>query len=112
MILAPLDRLDPEQRRRWSGARLWAAHQVPYLASALLALEPVVVDQTQDPDTRHLDLSALPVDEEWHVYLDPGVIGTLDVATIGFWLVHQVSHLLRHHADRSPVVGTGRTSSP
>ncbi|HUZ08691.1 MAG TPA: VWA-like domain-containing protein [Acidimicrobiales bacterium] len=112
MILGPIDRLDPEQRRRWAGARVWAAHQVPYLASALLALEPVVVDQTQDPDTRRLDLSALPVDNEWHVYLDPEVIGALDVATIGFWLVHQVSHLLRHHADRSPAAGTGRTGSP
>ena len=27
----------------------------------------------------------------------------MTVPTIGFWLMHQVSHLLRHHAERYPV---------
>ena len=71
------------------------------MASALLALDPVVVDQSGDPESRRLDLGALPVDQQWHVYLDPDVLVDMSVPTIGFWLVHQVSHLLRHHAERS-----------
>jgi predicted metal-dependent peptidase len=73
------------------------------MASALLALEPVVVDQSDLTASERLDLSALPVDEAWHVYLDLEAIGDLDVPTIGFWLIHQVSHLLRNHAARSPL---------
>jgi predicted metal-dependent peptidase len=72
------------------------------MASALLALDPVVVDQSEDPPPRRVDLTALPVDQQWHVYLDPEVVSDLDVATIGFWLIHQVSHLLRRHAERYP----------
>ena len=48
MILGPLERLGPDQRRAWAAARVWAAHQAPYMASALLALDPVVVDQSDD----------------------------------------------------------------
>jgi predicted metal-dependent peptidase len=62
-----------------------------------------VVDQAEDPPARRVDLSTLPVDEQWHVYLDSKMLADTEVPTIGFWLVHQVSHLLRHHADRSPV---------
>jgi predicted metal-dependent peptidase len=103
MILGRRELLSSEQRRVWAAGRVWAAHQVPYMASALLALDPVVVDQSEDPAEERLDLSALPVDDEWHVYLDPDVLATLDVPALGFWLVHQVSHLLRDHAQRSPV---------
>jgi hypothetical protein len=70
------------------------------MASALLALDPVVVDQSGDLPGSRFDLASLPVDEQWHVYLDPEVLGATDVTTAGFWLIHQVSHLLRHHADR------------
>jgi predicted metal-dependent peptidase len=108
--LRPLEHLGAEQRRAWAAARVWAAHQAPYMASALLSLDPVVVDQSDDPELQRLDLSALPVDQRWHVYLDPDALAGMAVPTIGFWLVHQVSHLLRHHAARSPVrdpIGTG-----
>jgi predicted metal-dependent peptidase len=102
VILGPFDLLGSEPRRLWAAARVWAAHQVPYMASALLALDPVVVDQSQDPPPRRVDLRSLPVDQAWNVYLDAELVGRLDVPTIGFWLIHQVSHLLRHHADRFP----------
>jgi predicted metal-dependent peptidase len=101
--LAPLERLAAEPRRRWAAGRIWAAHQAPYLASALLALDPVVVDQSGDPPGRRADLSCFPVDDRWHVYLDPEVLSSTEVRLIGFWLIHQVSHLLRRHADRFPV---------
>ena len=50
----------------------------------------------------------MPVDDEWHVYLDPEILRVTDVPTAGFWLIHQVSHLLRHHADRYPGGDSGR----
>jgi predicted metal-dependent peptidase len=118
VILGRLERLSPEQRRVWAAARVWAAHQAPYLASALLALDPVVVDQSADPPANRFDLTALPVDQEWHVYLDPEVLTATTVPTAGFFVIHQVSHLLRHHAERSPTGGSedgaplaGRTSA-
>jgi predicted metal-dependent peptidase len=110
--LRPLDYLGGEQRRSWAAARVWAAHQAPYMASALLALDPVVVDQTDDPPSSRLNLESLPVDQQWHVYLDPDVLAGMAVPTIGFWLVHQVSHLLRHHGERSPVRAGAGTASP
>ena len=80
--------LDVELRQRWAASRVWAARQAPYLATALLSLEPVVVET----DGRAgVDLSAYPVDRGWHVYLDPTVLERTDVSTLGFWLVHQVS---------------------
>ena len=112
MILGPREQLGTEHRRTWAAARVWAAHQVPYMASALLALDPVVVDQSDAPPDQRLDLTALPVDECWHIYLDPDVLGTMDVPTVGFWLVHQVSHLLRDHAQRSPVRDPEGTVGP
>jgi predicted metal-dependent peptidase len=72
------------------------------MASALLSLDPIVVDQSELATSQRLDLSGLPVDQAWHVYLDPEIIKQLDVSTTGFWLIHQVSHLLRHHGDRFP----------
>jgi predicted metal-dependent peptidase len=93
-----VDLLTPTQRQKWAAARVWTARRAPYLASALLALEPIVV--VQDPDGH--DLGALPTDEAWHLYLDPDVLDTTDVPELGFWLVHQVTHLLRKHADRYP----------
>lgn len=107
MILGRIERLAPEQRRVWSAARVWAAHQAPYMASALLAIDPVVVDQSEDPPCGRFDLGSLPVDERWHVYLDPEVLDAIDVPTTGFWLIHQVSHLLRHHAERCLAGETG-----
>jgi hypothetical protein len=113
VILGPLERLGTDQRRAWAAPRVWAAHQAPYMASALLALDPVVVDQSDEAPSNRLDLGGLPVDQQWHVYLDPDVLAEMTVPTIGFWLVHQVSHLLRHHAARSPVRDpAGRTTRP
>jgi predicted metal-dependent peptidase len=91
--------LPPDLRRRFAAGRVWAAQQAPYLASALLALEPVVV--VLEPG-EHVDLSAFPADDRWHVYIDPAVLEIVEVPELGFWLLHQVSHLLRSHAARFP----------
>ena len=83
--------------RKWAAARVWTARRAPYLASAVLALEPVVVEQL---DGASYDLRAFPVDPAWHIYLDPDALEAADVPEIGFWLLHQTAHLLRRHADR------------
>jgi hypothetical protein len=98
--LFPIDALEPELRQRWAAARVWAAHQAPYLATALLALIPVVVEQKDGPG--RFDLSGFPADKRWHLYLDPAVLSETDVPTLGFWLLHQATHLLRHHPGRYP----------
>jgi predicted metal-dependent peptidase len=54
-----------------------------------------------EPDER-ADLSAFPVDGRWHVYVDPAVLERVEVSELGFWLLHQVSHLLRSHGARFP----------
>jgi predicted metal-dependent peptidase len=106
---AGLGDLTVELRQRWAASRIWAARQAPYLATALLALEPVAVDADAAAGR---DLSACPVDRNWHVYLDPGIFEQTDIPTAGFWLLHQVSHLLRRHADRYPMPGEQERSSP
>lgn len=83
-------------RERWAATRVWVARQAPYLASAVLALDPVVIVDDA------ADLRAFPADSSWHVYIDPAVLDAADVPEIGFWLLHQVTHLLRQHAGRFP----------
>lgn len=92
-----IDVLSAPQRQKWAASRVWTARQAPYLASAVLALDPVVVG-----GSGRFDLSAFPTDLAWHVYLDPDVVDGAEVPEIGFWLLHQVTHLLRHHANRYP----------
>lgn len=100
MRFSRVDELPPDVRRRWAAGRVWAANEAPYLASALLALDPVVVavDERDSP----VDLRAFPTDRSWHVYIDERVLERVEVAEVGFWLLHQVTHLLREHAARYP----------
>lgn len=101
-----LDTLSAAQRQRWAAVRVWTARHAPYLASAVLALEPIVVEHDGD-----LDLRGLPTDPAWHVYVDPDVLAGTDVPELGFWLLHQVTHLLRRHGDRYPGEAGGTTRS-
>lgn len=103
MRWARVNDLDAELRQKWAASRIWAARQAPYLSSAVLALEPVVVEDHKE------DLAAFPTDPAWHVYLDPVALEAVTVAELGFWIIHQVSHLLRRHADRYPSPKRGRT---
>ncbi|MFB4283235.1 VWA-like domain-containing protein [Nonomuraea sp. MTCD27] len=80
---------------KWAAARVWAAHQAPYLANALLALEPVMVPGSSA-------LRRFPADPGWHVYVGPEELARQSVPEVGFWLIHQVTHLLREHARRYP----------
>ncbi|WP_188193072.1 vWA domain-containing protein [Nonomuraea sp. SYSU D8015] len=79
---------------RFAAARLWAAGHAPYLTKALFALTPLVHD-TAPP--------RLPADEHWNVHLNPDAVRETPVPELGWWLIHQVGHLLRgHHARAEP----------
>ncbi|MFC4014926.1 VWA-like domain-containing protein [Nonomuraea purpurea] len=79
-------------QERFAAARLWAAARAPYLTSALFALTPLI-DPAASP--------RLPSDENWNVHLNPGSTADTPVPELGWWLLHQVGHLLRDHHTRA-----------
>lgn len=82
------------QRRLQSG-RARAATIAPYLAAALFALRP---HETSDVET-------MAVTPAYDLYWSPNFVATLDVEQCAAVLVHEVSHLLRHHAQRGAAIG-------
>ncbi|MFI7447242.1 VWA-like domain-containing protein [Nonomuraea sp. NPDC049714] len=86
-----------ELTERFAAARLWAASRAPYLASALFALNPLVHDPGPPGGLR-----GLPADAHWNVHLDPATVLGTPVPELGWWLIHQVGHLLRAHHTRAP----------
>lgn len=96
-----------EMHVRFAAGRLWAAHQAPYLASAIFALVPVVLEPNLDDVTGQPvadpEFASFPTDAKWRVHIDPGTVLATDPEVIGWWLLHQVGHLVRRHASRSPV---------
>ncbi|MEV0595713.1 vWA domain-containing protein [Nonomuraea cavernae] len=94
-------------RARIAVARLWAAHQAPYLASAVFALNPVILEPALDEDTgvpvAGPEFRAFPADTRWNLYVEPGTALATPVEEVGWWMLHQVGHLVRGHAARSPV---------
>jgi predicted metal-dependent peptidase len=78
-----------------AAARLRAADQVPYLATALFALTPVV--------TPHM--GTFGVDRHWRLYADPVTADRWTVEEMAAVLVHEVNHLLRDHAGRAGAMG-------
>ncbi len=82
-------------RTKLLAARYKAAHDRPYLASALYAL--TVVPSTEVP--------TMGVDRHWRCYVSPAFVDATPVPELaGVW-VHEAAHLLRDHhgrADRLP----------
>ncbi|MDA0637230.1 VWA-like domain-containing protein [Nonomuraea sp. MCN248] len=93
-------------RVRLAAARLWAAHRAPYLASAVFALNPVILEPAAHDDTgapvADPEFRAFPADTRWNLYVEPGTALATPVEEIGWWMLHQVGHLVRGHASRSP----------
>ncbi len=84
----PRPRLD---RAKLLAARFRAAHDRPYLASALYAL--VVVESPGVP--------TMGVDTRWRCYVNPVFVDAHSVPElVGVW-IHEVSHLLRDHHGRA-----------
>ncbi|WP_410646466.1 DUF2201 family putative metallopeptidase [Amycolatopsis sp. cmx-4-54] len=72
-------------------ARLYAVRNRPYLATALFALH--TVESRQVP--------TMAVDRHWRCYVSPGFVDRTPLEELaGVW-VHEVSHLLRDHHERS-----------
>ena len=94
----PLPQLD---RQKVAAARLWAASQYPYLASALFASRVISIPGTQ----------AMVVDERWNLYVDPELVTKWPVSALGSVLVHHTGHLLRDHAGRARALGVDKETA-
>jgi predicted metal-dependent peptidase len=80
-----------------SAARLWAANEAPYLATAIFAMAPTALP----------GLGTMGTDRHWHLYIDPEVFNRWSVEEAGSVLVHEAHHLLRAHGDRAEELGVG-----
>ncbi|MDQ1446556.1 MAG: hypothetical protein QOI20_3020 [Acidimicrobiaceae bacterium] len=96
--MAEPERLNNE---KLAAARLWAAHRLPYLASALFASSVVSA-----PDS-----GSISVDEGWRVHVDPALLEAWSVEQVGSVLVHHACHLLRDHAARARAAGVNEDSA-
>ncbi len=93
---------------RLAAAKLWlvtsepGCGDLPYLATAVYALVPVVSDS----------VSSLTVDIQWRLYVDEAWLLAADVPDIARELAHLTLHLLADHGSRAQDVGvTWRTSA-
>ncbi len=78
-------------RHKVAAARVWAAQEMPYLASALFA-----ATVRPDPDSR-----TVGIDRYWNVHADPAVVDGMPPAELGRLLLHLIAHVLRDHASRA-----------
>ncbi len=74
-----------------AAARLWAANEAPYLATALFAMS-----LSPAPG-----LGTAATDRHWRLYVDPVAAERWSVQELGSVLVHEVHHLLRDHSERA-----------
>jgi predicted metal-dependent peptidase len=81
-------------RTKLLGARLRAAGEQPYLASALYSL--TVVPTTAVP--------TMGVDRHWRCYVSPAFVDATPVAALAAVWIHEVAHLLRDHHGRADLV--------
>ncbi len=75
-------------------ARLRAAKQWPYLATALYAM---LAEESEGVGT-------MGVDKYWRLYYDPKTLEKWDVMQTASVLYHEVLHLLRRHHQRSEAI--------
>lgn len=83
--------LTEDERHALAAARLVAVESAPYLAHALFSMRPVAA----------VGLATFAVDRQWRLYVDPARLAEWGPLTSGAVLVHEVSHLVRGHAERS-----------
>jgi len=87
--------LSAEEARRLTAARLVAIEHAPYLAHGLFSAASVAAE----------GLGTFAVDRGWRLYVDPATLATWGPALAGGVLVHEVSHLVRAHAERGDALG-------
>jgi predicted metal-dependent peptidase len=78
-------------RTKLLAARLKAANDRPYLASALYSLSVVP----------SFDLPTMGVDRHWRCYVSPAFVDDTPVRELSAVWLHEVSHLLRDHHNRA-----------
>lgn len=76
-------------------ARLRAAHERPYFATALFRMVPVLTDK----------LPTLAVDRWWRMYYNNDFLKQHTPQENATALLHEVEHLLRNHAGRCEMNG-------
>jgi len=88
---APARRLD---RTKLLAARLKAAHDQPYLATALYSLTVVPSG----------DVPTMGVDRHWRCYVSPSFVDDTPVVALAAVWIHEVAHLLRDHHGRADLL--------
>ncbi|UUZ45244.1 VWA-like domain-containing protein [Janibacter limosus] len=81
-------RLEGELLERWAAGRLLAVQEAPYLASALLALRPVLVEVPGSQAGPDGPLAGYPVDAGWRVHIDPVRPAVTAPRELAYWLLH------------------------
>lgn len=105
-------RLEGELLERWAAGRLLAVQEAPYLASALLALRPVLVEVPGSQAGPDGPLAGYPVDAGWRVHIDPVRLAVTAPRELAYWLLHQVTHLIRDHPARGVRAAGARGGPP
>lgn len=83
--------MDPEENReKLSLGRLWAVKKAPYFRKGLFAMIPTPME----------GLGTFATDEHWRMYYDPQMVEEWTVSEIGAVWLHELGHLVRHHAQR------------
>lgn len=78
-------------RTRLLAARLRAAQDRPYLATALFSLTVVESE----------DIATMGVDRHWRCYVSPDFVAATPVPELAGTWIHEVAHLLRDHHGRA-----------
>ena len=87
-----LRRLTDNEFTLLAGGRLRACLTMPFLSSALLALQPVAA----------VGLGTFAVDDRWRLYIDPEQLASWTVKEVAAVLLHEVTHVVRGHGERRP----------
>jgi predicted metal-dependent peptidase len=88
-------RLTSDEQRQLVAARLVAVEHAPYLAHALFSVAASAAE----------GLGTFAVDRGWRLYLDPVRMTGWGPSLSGAVLVHEISHLVRAHAERADALG-------
>jgi predicted metal-dependent peptidase len=83
--------LTADEQRQLVAARLVAVEQAPYLAHAIFSVAANAAE----------GLGTFAVDRGWRLYLDPVRMTGWGPLLSGGVLVHEISHLVRAHAERA-----------